>query len=627
MIFEITLKGKRKFIVESFIVEGVAQPVKIAKFTPDSSRVKIASEAEPTLGPVFDGLRPPLKVSGIAGVDQALKKLNNFLADFDNAEKMKPDWGRRACGLLIHGAHGSGKTLMLEKIAATGWGKVFHVDADTKLQAVREIFKEARLSAPAIIVIDDIETVVSSPKNEDKIHRMDKVLGEEMEKISSRDGPGAARVIVVAASTTPSSMPQSLRKRGRFTTEVILSIPNAAARKEILRSLAPQNTPEAQLELLDKLGERTHAYTPEDLGLLLDEACHIARRRYRDIEQADEETDAPLLQEDIDQALLVVRPTAMHDVTLQPPKVKWEEIGGQDFVKTALRRAVETPLLHPELLIRLGAPPKKGLLLYGPPGCSKTLLAASLATSTSFNFFAVRGAELLNMYVGESERAVRDIFSRARAAAPAIIFFDEIESIGAARGGLAGGKGKGGGGGGAVGVNVLTTLLNEMDGIESLRGVTVIAATNAPQALDLALLRPGRFDELLYVAPPDLKARMEILAKRRESMDWEETIDVQELASKMEGYSGAEVVAICQVAVDRVIDRVLGTGDMGAKVTREDFGYALGRVRRQITEELVRGYKEWAKGVGGGVEMVDAEEWVDEEDEGKEERELAIREK
>ncbi|KFY30877.1 hypothetical protein V493_01589, partial [Pseudogymnoascus sp. VKM F-4281 (FW-2241)] len=298
-----------------------------------------------------------------------------------------------------------------------------------------------------------------------------------------------------------------------------------------------------------------------------------------------------LTQPDLDLALLSVRPTAMHDITLRPPKVHWSDIGGQHALKRALRRAVETPLRHPALLARLGAAPKKGLLLYGPPGCSKTLSAAAVATEAGFNFFAVKGAELLNMYVGESERAVREVFARARGAAPSIVFFDEVEAIGGKR------EGRGGGG-----VNVLTTLLNEMDGIETLKGVMVLAATNKPEALDVALLRPGRFDELLYVAPPDLEGRVEILEGRRRKMDWEADVEVGWLAERCEGYSGAEIVGICQAACDCVIDRVLETGDMEAKVGREDFEVAMGRVKKQITEEMVEGYRRWAKGVGNGVE-------------------------
>jgi AAA family ATPase len=230
-----------------------------------------------------------------------------------------------------------------------------------------------------------------------------------------------------------------------------------------------------------------------------------------------------------------------------------------------------------------GRVPKKGILLYGPPGCSKTLSAQAMATEISHNFLAVKGAELLNMYVGESERAVRTIFSRARAAAPSIIFFDEIESIGAKREARSN-----------SGVNVLTTLLNEMDGIEALKGVTVLAATNKPELLDEALLRPGRFDVMLYVAPPDQKGREEILKVQMKKMFVEDNLDIPMLANEMAGFSGAEVVNTCQVALDGVIEKCVDTGNMDLKVGMEDFINARKSVVPQITERMLRHYQKWA---------------------------------
>lgn len=236
---------------------------------------------------------------------------------------------------------------------------------------------------------------------------------------------------------------------------------------------------------------------------------------------------------------------------------------------------------------RIGGTVTKGVLLYGPPGCSKTLSAQAVATEIGFNFFAVKGAELLNMYVGESERAVRNIFRRAKATSPSIIFFDEIESIGSAREGS----------GRSNGVNVLTTLLNEMDGIETLKGVTVLAATNQPQALDLALLRPGRFDKLLYIGLPDLLGRQEILEIKKRKMDFADDVDIQELARLTDGYSGAELVGICQTACDVVLEKCAATGD-DLQVRMEDFRNAMKHVKKQITPELILGYERWAVGTG-----------------------------
>jgi AAA family ATPase len=242
---------------------------------------------------------------------------------------------------------------------------------------------------------------------------------------------------------------------------------------------------------------------------------------------------------------------------------------------------------------RVGTSAKKGILMYGPPGCSKTLSAQAMATEIGFNFFAVKGAELLNMYVGESERQVREIFARARAASPSIIFFDEIESIGSKREG-----------GRSNGVNVLTTLLNEMDGIETLKGVMVLAATNKPQALDLALLRPGRFDKLLYVAPPDMTGREEILRIRTKKMDISTDVDIAELARLTEGYSGAELVSVCSEACDLVIRKCRETG-LDLQVHMGDLLGATKVVKKQITPELVKGYEKWAAGVRGDTDYTD----------------------
>jgi AAA family ATPase len=234
---------------------------------------------------------------------------------------------------------------------------------------------------------------------------------------------------------------------------------------------------------------------------------------------------------------------------------------------------------------RVGGTAKKGLLLYGPPGCSKTLTAQAMATEVGFNFFAVKGAELLNMYVGESERAVREIFARARAASPSIIFFDEIESIARKRESR----------GQNNGVNVLTTLLNEMDGIETLKGVFVLAATNQPQSLDLALLRPGRFDKLVYVPPPDLAAREAILRIQKRTMDIASDVDIPFLAELTDGYSGSELVGVCKTACDEVIEKCKETGEE-LQVHMQDFMNAINGATKQISPELIASYEKWAAG-------------------------------
>lgn len=342
MSFDISLKGpRRSFIVESFTAGGSLLPRTIARFA-EASRVKIADETGLQLAELQDGPIPSLRISDIPGIEKVVKSVNNFLAIFDALHMVKPSWVRRSCGLLLYGAHGTGKSLVLSRICETGWGKVFHIDAQMKSSAVREVFKDSRQSQRSIVVIDDIERVVS--KDESK-YSIEKVLGEEMDLLTTADPSTEkipAKVLVLAATTVPGEVPKSMRKIGRFNTEVLMPVPDAEARKRILRSLAPLDASDTLSKLLEMLGERTHAYTGGDLELLFNKACKISIERRLGTGKFDGDID--LLQEDIEQALLDVRPTAMHDITLQPPKVRWDEIGGQDNVKKALRRAVEIPL-------------------------------------------------------------------------------------------------------------------------------------------------------------------------------------------------------------------------------------------------------------------------------------------
>ncbi|KHJ30463.1 putative aaa family atpase [Erysiphe necator] len=524
-----------------------------------------------------------LKVVDVSGIDQALLKLNRFLGGFD--KEFKVQWAQRSCAVLLHGAHGTGKTFLINKIINCGWTQnIFRISIDSKPSTIRTIFADARNSQPSIIVIDELESIVSKEDTTSQV--ITRIIGEELDNLSQASSRFLPRILVLTATLHASNIPLTLKKRGRIRTEILLPIPDANARKSILKSLKPPLPPEIYEEVLERLGDRTHAYTAEDLVSLLDAACEIAEER---IEISDHDSKGEtfyISQDDVEYAFQLVRPTAMHDISLKPPSIRWDQIGGQDDVKKALRRAIETPLQYPERMKRIGASARKGLLLYGPPGCSKTLSAQAMATEIDFNFFAVKGAELLNMYVGESERAIRDVFARARAASPSIIFFDEIESIGSQR--EKNGR--------VNSVHVLTTLLNEMDGIEALKDVTVLAATNQPQVLDLALLRPGRFDKLLYVGPPNLAGRKEILALKKRKMDFADDVDICEIARLTEGYSGAELVGICETACDEVMEKCEMTG-VELQVQMKDIINAINLVKKQISPEMIASYERWAAGV------------------------------
>jgi AAA family ATPase len=334
----LSLRGpKRTFTID--FVNG--KPTSLGKYD-ESSSVTISSPIDNIPSAQINGPVSKLEVVNISGIDQALKKLNRFLSNFDR--QFKFTWAQRSCAVLLHGGHGTGKTFILNKIIGTGWGKVIRIESDVKLATLRSIFKDAKLSQPCIIAIDELESIVS--KEDANSQSIGKALGEELDNLSQgNDGSFLPRVLVIATTLDAGSIPLSLRKRGRFRADIALPIPDAAARKTILKSLAPPVDPCSRDEMLDRLGDRTHAYTAEDLVSLLDTACEIAEEKLDVGDSMSSEEGYFLKQDDLDQALLLVRPTAMHDITLKPPSVRWEDIGGQDSIKNALRRAVETPLL------------------------------------------------------------------------------------------------------------------------------------------------------------------------------------------------------------------------------------------------------------------------------------------
>jgi len=317
------------------------QPTTLGRYE-EASLVTISSVVDAVASAHTNGALPKLEVKGIAGIDQALTNLNRFLGNFNR--QFKFTWAQRSCAVLLHGGHGTGKTFILDKIIDSRWGKAIRVEGDVKPATIRSIFKDAKLSQPSIIVIDELDVYVS--KEDSLSQNIAKALGDELD-ILVRGGSSNSlpRVLVLATALDASCIPLSLKKRGRFRTDISLPIPDAVARKAILKSLEPPVHPDAKDQMLSKLGDRTHAYTAEDLVSLLDTACEIAEERTEAEAEAESfEQEYYLNQNDIEQALLLVRPTAMHDITLQPPSVKWDEIGGQENVKKALRRAVQTPL-------------------------------------------------------------------------------------------------------------------------------------------------------------------------------------------------------------------------------------------------------------------------------------------
>ncbi len=521
-------------------------------------------------------------------------------------------------GVLLYGPPGTGKTLLAKAVANESNAHFISISGPEIMSKyygesearLREIFKEAEENAPSIIFIDEIDAI--APKREEVTGEVERRVVSQL--LTLMDGLEArGKVIVIGATNRPNALDPALRRPGRFDREIEIGVPDRDARLEILQ-IHTRDMPLAEDVNLEKLADMTHGYVGADLAALAKEAAMRALRRVLSEVKVDweaEEIPAEVLEklqvtmEDFLEAMKDITPTAMREVVIQVPKVRWDDIGGLEEVKRELKMAVEWPLKYPKLFDRAGARPPKGILLYGPPGCGKTLLAKAVATESEANFISVKGPELLSKWVGESEKAVREVFRKARQAAPCVIFFDEIDSLAPARGmGL---------GDSRVTERVISQLLTELDGIEELKGVVVIAATNRPDLIDPALLRPGRFDRLIYVPPPNREARLEILKIHARGKPLAEDVDLEELAKRTEGYTGADLEALVDaaalLAIQELVQKYPDPEEAEKhsdelKITMKHFEEAMKRVRPMSTAEMERYRKiaeEFARRAGGGL--------------------------
>ncbi|KPM44350.1 hypothetical protein AK830_g2204 [Neonectria ditissima] len=561
----------------------------VARFKPETSDIRIVQPGEET-APSVGEPGGDLILTGVPGFPAQVKFINSFLRGFCRPFYARKE--RQSCGFIIHGGRGTGKTFILQRIAATNWGRVHWIKPSDKLATIRETFKLAQTQQPSIILIDELDGLISKDRsNRDSVVE---AIGEELDSLSALAVANNAlpKLVVIATCLDYfTDVPPKLQKLTRFCKNIALPIPRALERLDILKFVDPPIKSDEREQLLANIAERTHAFNPNDIGRLVSNALEIFGTRLDDAGvDATSGEEQFLVKADLEKALRNTRPTAMNDINLNPPTIHWKDIGGQDTLKKALNLMVKYTK-NPERFLR---PPGKGILLYGPPGCSKTLSAQATATESGFNFFAVKGAELLNMYVGESERAVRTLFERARAASPSIIFFDEIDSIGGQRTGSGGSASRNTGA-----VNMLTTLLTEMDGFETLTGVLVLAATNRPEAIDPALMRPGRFDQVLYVGPPDQTARETIFTVNTRGLPVADDVNISELARRAEGHSGAEIKAACNdacvMAQGSFDDDDESEAATKPQVKMADLEGALDRMPRNITKQMIEGYEKWSK--------------------------------
>lgn len=567
-------------------LENMNSELKSYIFHPKSTKITIINDTPPEYKPKFS-------LSQIGALQTQISTITKTMYLPLSTPEMFSQFGiSPPRGILIHGNSGTGKSMILRSIPYE-FNKAHIVRITSDIigrylgeteERLRSLWQEAVKYQPSIIIFDEIDTLVPNRSAaRDEVSDADgRVLTTLLNLMDSTDPK--AKLVVIGATTRVTNIDLSLRRPGRFDIEVDIPVPDADGRIDILDKLLCKMEIGKHLITNDQkaeIGGKTHGYVGSDLVALVREAV------MHTIEESLEFSTEPVVTfPKFELALTEIKPSAMKEIVLEMPKIKWSDIGGQTILKRKLKEMVQLPLLAAPTFHKLGIKAPKGLLLYGPPGCSKTMTAKALASESGLNFLAIKGPEMFDKYVGESERKIREIFNKARQSAPSIVFIDEIDAIALDRES---------GEGSHVGKQVLNTMLNEIDGVEELKGVVVIGATNRPDAIDPALLRPGRLDRHVYVSPPDADARREIFVKNTckfNLSEGEELLD--ELVKWSEGFSGSECVLLCQEAG---LNAIMASSDPAhvELVKKVDFEKALGEISKNITPEMLAYFEDFGK--------------------------------
>ncbi|MEM4780809.1 MAG: CDC48 family AAA ATPase, partial [Halalkalicoccus sp.] len=593
---------------------GQSVPLKIASTQPsgmvvitDSTNIQISETPAEQIsaGPAgsTEGV-PNVTYEDIGGLDDELDQVREMIElPMRHPELFQQLGIEPPKGVLLHGPPGTGKTLMAKAVAneidayfeTISGPEIMSKYYGESEEQLREVFEEAEENAPAIVFIDEIDSI--APKRGETSGDVERRVVAQL--LSLMDGlEERGQVIVIGATNRVDAIDPALRRGGRFDREIEIGVPDKEGRREILQ-VHTRGMPLAEGIDLERYAENTHGFVGADIATLAREAAMNALRRIRpELDLESEEIDADVLdalrvtEEDFKQARKGIEPSALREVFVEVPDVSWEQVGGLADTKERLRETIQWPLDYPEVFEAMDLDAAKGVLLYGPPGTGKTLLAKAVANEAESNFISIKGPELLNKFVGESEKGVREVFSKARENAPTVIFFDEIDSVAGERGRHSGDSG--------VGERMVSQLLTELDGLEELEDVVVIATTNRPDLIDSALLRPGRLDRHVHVPVPDEDARRAIFAVHTRNKPLAEDVDLDELAAETEGYVGADIEAVCREAsmaatrefITSVGPEEAATSVGNVRVSREHFERALEEVNPSVTPETRERYEE-----------------------------------